>query len=137
VRDSVLNENEIVDAMCRYLENQGYEIQEKCSTKQKGVDIVAKHARLGHLRIEAKGGTSTFSGSARFGKEFSPSQVIDRVAKGFYTAACMSHQNADTVALAFPDSLLFRKYLEKLRPSAKKLSIKIFLVRRDSSVTEF
>ena len=87
-RRLMLNENEIVEAMCRDLTKSGYQILQKCSTTMKGIDIIAKHpSQPGRLLIEAKGGTSARSGSPRFDKGFNSSQVHDRVAKGLYAAA--------------------------------------------------
>lgn len=79
----MLNENDVVAAVCDYLKSQGYEIVQQCATTEQGIDIIARHPeRSGRLLIEAKGGTSSREGSPRYDKGFSPSQVFDRVAKG-------------------------------------------------------
>jgi hypothetical protein len=81
--------------------------------------------------IEAKGGTSSRVGSARFGKPYDNNQVFDRVGKGFYTAGCLYSQrgtDGDEIALAFPDSPLFRKYIIPVKPALLKLGITVFLV---------
>lgn len=134
----MLNENEVVEALCCHLKAQGYDILQKCSVKQRGIDIIAKHPEgRGRLLIEAKGGAAANPGTARYGKDFDRNQVFDRVAKGFFTAACMEQKSGDVVALAFPDSRLFREYLDKLRSSTEKLGITIYLVQPDCSVTMF
>ena len=89
--------------------------------------------------IEAKGGTSTRQGSARFEKGFNRSQVFDRVAKCLYTAAQMyteANGNADRAAMAFPDTPIFRDYLSRDKQVTDKLQITIFLVKEDNRVNE-
>jgi len=134
----VLDENQVVKAVCKYLERDGYSILEFRSTIQKGVDIVAKNKRNGSIiAIEAKGGTSSRNGSARYGRPYSATQVFDRVAKGVYTAMlhlCERPNQCKQVGLAFPDTWTFRKYLEPLLPLFAKLQIAVFLVSASESV---
>jgi Holliday junction resolvase-like predicted endonuclease len=116
----MLDENDVVDAVCRHLEKEGYTILQQRRTTERGIDIVAQHGSwLGKLLVEAKGGTSTRRGSARFEKEYTLQQVFDRVAKGFYTAVelyCKHRQRGEQIGLAFPDSDNFRKYLARIEP---------------------
>ena len=133
----MLNENDVVTAVCCYLESGGYEILQRCSTTDQGIDIVAKHpSNIGRLLVEAKGGTSAREGSARFEKEFNRSQVFDRVAKCLYTAAHMdtARNSDDRVAMAFPDTPLFRDYLGRIKVVTDKLNFSVFLVGQDHSV---
>jgi hypothetical protein len=135
----MLNENQVIDAVCEYLEVQGYDILSKCKTTDHGIDVVAKNASggSGRLLIEAKGGTSAREGSPRYDKGFNRSQVFDRVSKGFYTAACLvqEHQgNGDQVALAFPDTELVRDYLGRVKTGLDALHVAVFLVREDLAV---
>jgi hypothetical protein len=133
----MLNENDVVNACCSYLEGAGYKILQRCSTTNQGIDIIAKHAsEVGRLLVEAKGGTSAREGSARFEKGFNRSQVFDRVAKCLYTAAQMHTESpdGDSVAMAFPDTPLFRHYLSPIRTATDKLGFRVFLVSEDSSV---
>lgn len=136
----MLDENEIVDAVCNYLVAKGYTIIERLRTTQHGIDITAKQSsETGRLLIEAKGGTSTRLGSARFGRSYDTSQVFDRVAKGLYTAAkmrCEHWKNNDKVALAFPDTDTFRKYVDPISPVLKKLEISVFVVSPDKRVVK-
>jgi Holliday junction resolvase-like predicted endonuclease len=122
----MLNENDVVNAMCRHLECAGYEILQRCSTTDQGIDIVAKHpSEIGRLLVEAKGGTSAREGSARFQKCFNRSQVFDRVAKCLYTAAHMHNKSSDgdSVAMAFPDTSLFREYLGRVKAVSEDNSV--------------
>ena len=79
--------------------------------------------------IEAKGGTSARAGTARYKLAFNASQVFDRVAKGFYTAACMYveyRKNGDRVGLAFQDTPPFRNYLKQVKVVTDRLKITVY-----------
>jgi len=128
----MLNENEVIEAVCGHLQSEGYEILQRCSTTEQGTDIIAKRPnQAGRLLIEAKGGTSAREGSPRYKKGFSRSQVFDRVAKAFYTAACMSSEahGEDTVALALPDTMQFREFVARMKAAVDALQIRIYLVK--------
>jgi Holliday junction resolvase-like predicted endonuclease len=136
-----MDENEIVEAVCDYLQKKGYEISKKLHTTEHGIDIVAKN-RISNevIHIEAKGGTSSRIGSRRFGKPYTSSQVFDRVAKGFYTACQMLSQNENAnnkFVLAVPDTILFRKYLNSVKPAMSKLGIGALLVSQTREISEF
>jgi hypothetical protein len=128
----MLTENDVVDAVCGYLRSNGYVIRQRLSTTAKGIDIIAAHPKHpGRLLIEAKGSTSSRAGSARYGFGFDDDQVFDRVAKGFYTGARLyteSRNIGDKVGLAFPDTSLFRKYLDRVKAVMDGLGIVVYLV---------
>lgn len=134
----MLTENDVIDAVCDYLLLHQYEILLRCATNEKGVDIIARQRNgSGRILIEAKGETSARSGSGRFGKPFDSAQVRDHVANAFYTAARLFgefHGHGDSVAMAFPDTPLHRKYLEPLESVTGMLKIGVFLVETDHSV---
>jgi len=68
---TVLTENEIVQTLAEHLRREGYRIDKQLTTLEQGVDIVAIHLATGRrLLVEAKGGTSSKEGTARFGKPF-------------------------------------------------------------------
>jgi hypothetical protein len=74
-------------------------------------------------------------GSARYGKAYDENQIFDRVSKGFFTAGCLysQHHNAgDRIALAFPDAVLFRKYLTRVKPALGALGIDVYIVHTNS-----
>lgn len=134
-----MDENEVIDAICVHLTTQGYDVAQRLHTTEQGVDIVAEHRASGRtLHVEAKGGTSSREGSARYGLGFNPSQVYDRVAKAVYATLCLraKHPNGttDEVALAFPDSAQFRKRLEPIRNQLTAAGLIVFLVAPDKRV---
>jgi hypothetical protein len=136
----VLNENDIVDAVCCYLSGADYAILQRCTTKEHGIDVIAKDIATGkRLLLEAKGGTSTREGSARFNLPFTRNQVFDRVSKCLYTTFRMlvnAHDQNAEVAMAFPDTPLFREHVEAIAPITTKLGLRIFMVAEDHSVKE-
>ena len=111
-----MDENDVVNETCKYLEAHGFLVSQRLSTIERGVDIVAKDASGCTLLVEAKGGTSSREGSARFGKAYTQTQVFDRVAKGVFTCFQLRAKHPDRsryrVMLAVPDSRWFRAYLE-------------------------
>jgi hypothetical protein len=84
------------------------------------------------LYVEAKGGTSSREGSARFGKPFTGNQVFDRVAKAVYTALCLraNHPQRDRedVGVAFPDTPGFRKLLDPISQQLTEAGVRVYLV---------
>lgn len=130
-----MNEDQVVAAVSRFLEREGWTIVSQCSAKDRGIDIVAKRDGV-ECFIEAKGSTSSMEGSARFGKPFTKTQVFDRVAKGFYTAACLRQQkgNDAVVGLALPDESAFRDYAAKVAEPAAKLQVSFYWVRKSGEV---
>lgn len=137
----MIDENAVTHATARYLERQGFKVVQELDATERGVDIVANHSQTGRtLLIESKGGTSTRVGSARYGRPYNQSQVFDRVAKGFYTAAVLHAGRDDpatqSVALAMPNTEHFRRYASDVLQVASKVGITFFMVNQDRSVVE-
>lgn len=130
----MLNENRVVEAVCRHLIAMGYVIEQQCSTRDRGIDIIAaKDGR--RLVVEAKGGTSSFSESNRYGKEDTLSQVYDRVSKGIYACMCLvAERTEDDVVLAVPRTPAFERYLAPVAERLRQIGIKVFFVEEDGEV---
>jgi hypothetical protein len=130
-----MDENEVVEAIAAYLKNQGYSVKQKLTTKQRGIDIKAEHPKKGQVLVEAKGGTSTFEKSARYGKPYTKSQVFDRVAKGIFTSARLKEEyiNSDII-FAVPKTDWFVEYLSQIKNSISSLGLQVFLVKEVGSV---
>jgi len=135
----VLTEDDIVDAVCDYLEANGYSIQKRSATTERGDDIVAMKASSGiTLYIEAKGETSNRRSSARFGKPFDSAQCRDHVANAFYSAAS-NFQGADVsksrrAGIALPKIQRHQDCIAKIQAALDGLQIAIFWVSPDLSV---
>lgn len=132
------DENDVVEAVCLYLTQQGFVIKERRKTTERGIDIVASNPHSGKIiHIEAKGGTSSRHGSARHGEPYTKSQVFDRTAKGIYTLLQMHGKLASTnsdFALAVPDTKWFIEYLNPIKNTLQKLGLQVLLVDEDKNV---
>ncbi|MGI9111289.1 MAG: hypothetical protein ACR2GT_03680 [Gaiellaceae bacterium] len=59
MNQAVLTENDVIAAVCAFLDASDFEIVQRLHTSQKGIDVIARSRRAGDiLRVEAKGGTS-------------------------------------------------------------------------------
>ena len=85
----MLTENESIQTLSEHLRGEGYRIDKQLTTLQQGIDLDATNLATGRrLLIEAKGGTSSKEGTARFGKPFQ-NQARSHVSVAFYCAAQM------------------------------------------------
>lgn len=135
----MFTENDVVDAVCTYLQTAGYKSVSRAQTTETGIDIIAMRPEgSGRLLIEAKGETSARQGSARSGKPFDSAQVRVHVAEAFYTAARLyveHHSSGDSVGIAFPETSLHRRQLNAIKPVIDLLGILVYFVQRDRSVS--
>jgi Holliday junction resolvase-like predicted endonuclease len=132
----MMTEDDVVEAVCRYLQRNQYRIVRRCTTNDHGEDIVAAHSSGITLRIEAKGETSNDSTSKRFGRPFDNSQVETHVAKAFYTAAATLNSDRGRVGVAFPETRLHRKHVGRISAAVQKLGIAVFWVDAEGAVTQ-
>jgi hypothetical protein len=127
----MLTENDVIGAVCNHLGVHGHKILSRCDTAQRGIDIIAARSDgLGRLLVEAKGGNLRCLQKCSLCKSFDSAQVRDHVANAFYIGACLhsdNHHQSDAVALAFPDTPLHRKYLNRHCHSPDTLSQPAFL----------
>ncbi|WP_296869326.1 hypothetical protein [Tibeticola sp.] len=135
----MLTENDVVQAVSRYLEGEGYRIVSSLSTSQRGIDIVAEHpSTKKRLLVEAKGGTSSKEGTANYGNPFTSNQVKTHVSVAFYYAAMLwqKHSSEDAkIALAFPGDATHRALVEGVSSALKLLDVSVFFVDSSSRVT--
>jgi Holliday junction resolvase-like predicted endonuclease len=102
-----LTEDAVVDAVCRKLESAGYTIEQRALATQHGYDIVAR--KDGALIVEAKGAGSSKVGTARYGREFTPNQVLDHFAKAVLKALRIVSACEARAGIAFPDNASHRR----------------------------
>ena len=132
---ALLNENEVVDAIAVHLASCGWEVHQALHGHQRGVDIRATGPDGTHLVVEAKGGTSSRPGSAKYGKPMSPGEVRINIAEAFYTAAVALTQPAvGRSAMGFHDDERHRRFTDPLVAAARALGIGIFWVGDDRQV---
>jgi hypothetical protein len=129
----MLTEDDVVAAVCAYLQSEGWTIVRSAATTQRGDDIVAKRGAEPQVFVEAKGETSNRAGSTRHGKPFDSSQCRDHVANAFYSAAAFIGLGQPAIAL--PDTRRHRAYVAKIGTAMDALGIWVFWVAADSTVS--
>ena len=133
-----MDENQVIQALCRYLVRQGYTIRQRRHTTQQGVDIIAEQTSTGRvLYVEAKGGTSSRQTSRLFGNPYTSVQVRHQVAFGVFSALKLLQKyrsRSSQIALAFPDSQRFRSYLDSVSKILHRLGVVVYLVTVDGDV---
>jgi Holliday junction resolvase-like predicted endonuclease len=126
-----LTENDIVEAVCRYLVTQGFTINQRLTTLQTGDDIVAVRGDEVFC-IEAKGATSARHGSARFGVGFDSAQVHVHVAEAVYKAIQVLTRDSGgkrmRAGIALPSNALHRREIGSIESMLRKLGIAVFWV---------
>lgn len=129
----MLTENDVVDAMCRYLETQGYSILERRTTKEKGIDVVALNPKNScRLLVEAKGATSADSNSKNYGAHFSSQQIRTHTSRAIATATELSSQHPDDqIGIALPASDGHIKSVTKSKAVLQRLGIAVYLVKEN------
>ena len=129
----MIYESQVVYAVSRHLEGDGWTIHQKLKPTQRDDDIVA--AKRGReLRIEAKGEGSERKGSSRHGEPFTRAQVRGHVAVAFYRAAKMRKKNV-RAGMAFPDNEHHREVVAEIQNAVRDLRLCVFWVATDGSVS--
>lgn len=125
----MINENQVVDYVCKYLEDNNYTVSQRLNTNEKGHDIVAYNVNNKKLIIEAKGGTSSKPVTNRFGKDFDRKQVIHQVAMAIY-AVCKTIDSEPEceVGIALPRNEEHMMAVKKIQRAIDLLGIKIYWV---------
>jgi hypothetical protein len=137
----MLNENDIVDAVCEYIETKykHYKIDRRLSTGEQGIDIVASHPKHGtKIIVEAKGGTSSLPQSSKFGEPYNRSKVLHQTAIGLYQVLRRRDEypsrRKTRIFLACPDTPLFREHLNPIKTFVRGFGIQILLVQENGEV---
>lgn len=133
----MLTENDVIKAVCKYLESQDYSGILCKNTNQQGIDIEAISPDGSKLYIEAKGETSSKPYSNRFGKPFDSGQALDHIAKATYTALKMNESkelNAK-VGMALPLETNHKKLINSIKHTLKNLGIIVFWIDENLNVT--
>jgi hypothetical protein len=135
----MLCEDDITDALCAYLEREGFTISQRLRSTERGDDIIASRSSGLRLHVEAKGEGSARVGSSRHGRTFHSGQVFDVVAKAFYRAAAMLQEAREGerryAGVAFPDTPEFRRRVAAIEQSVQRLGLLVFWVQPSRRVT--
>lgn len=128
----MINENQVIEILEKYLKKNNYIIKQKLTTSQKGFDIIAQKG-VHTLYIEAKGETSSKKTSKRYTKQFTKNQVKTHIASAIFTSIkTLSHiQKNERIAIAFPDNEHHREIISQIKDVLHKIEIIIFLVKEN------
>ncbi|WP_431201565.1 hypothetical protein ACQ86E_20735 [Bradyrhizobium betae] len=136
-------EGNVVDALAKQLDRDGWTIITKANThsKERGVDIHAERAGRA-LLIEAKGFPSKFYRNPERASETKPTNPTNQ-AQQWYSHALLKAMRLQTkhpdalVALAFPDFPRYRTLYDETQGGLDKLGVARFLVKEDGQVDSF
>lgn len=131
----MLKETEVIKAVKAHLKDNGWEKVSTSKPHQRGIDILAEFADT-TMAIEAKGGTSSKSHTARFGKPFSSNQKKSHVSRALYTAACTVSDGKHWTGIAVPDDENHERLILDIERALKKLKVTAFLVNDSRKVRE-
>ena len=131
----MLTENDVVEAVARHLEEQGWQITDTSHTDQRGHDILARRDGI-VLAVEAKGGTSSKRGTSRHGLPFNSGQKRSHVSVALYKAACVFSAGQYRPGIALPSDDGHRRLIEDILPALGALKVVVFQVAEDRTVHE-
>lgn len=130
----MLTENDVIGAVARKLEDNGFEIKSTCNTTEHGVDIAAIKDKY-KLLIEAKGGTSSKEGTNRNGKPFDRNQARTHISVALFTAMSYITQYACKdniiIGIALPYEKNHKEFINRVRTAINKLQLVVFWVNND------
>jgi hypothetical protein len=141
----MLKLRDVVNSVCDYLEKtEGYKIPSRWPGH---LTIFANHPDGGRLILDAYGENLWVTEKQTGPRGTAPDKVmneqesLDCVARAFLKAACKldgnSRQDGDIIAMAFPFTNSFWKYLKPLKGTLDRLGIVIFFVGGDKSVMKY
>lgn len=133
-----MDENEVINILCEYLREQGWEILQAITAGARGIDVIAIRNDGLRFLIEAKGGTSSTIGSSRYGKAYTKSQVFDVTSKGLMQCFQNSvrRKENDLIGFACPSGKYFDDYILPIKELIGSLGITIFMVSTGKNVIE-
>lgn len=136
----VLNEDNVANAVGRWLEERGFEVR-VITSKQRGYDIDARHpASDVRWVIEAKGATSSKPESRRYGQEGGSAGAYFGTAAAFHNAVAWTGREelkAANIGLALPATRWFNIHSYKLHPACAMMGITVFRVDENGKVSLF
>ncbi|MDE0055469.1 MAG: hypothetical protein OXT64_14640 [Gammaproteobacteria bacterium] len=117
----MLTENDVVSAVVKHLQKNGWHIERTSSTSERGHDILATKGET-TLAVEAKkGGKSSKPGTSRYGKSFDSGQKRAHVAVALYKAATVFGTGQYRPGIALPSDDRHRTLIDAIG-SARVLS---------------
>jgi Holliday junction resolvase-like predicted endonuclease len=137
----MLNENDVVELVTKYLLDNGYTIVQSLDTNSKGIDIIADHLKTNdRLFVEAKGETSSKEHTNRFGKAFDSKQVRNHISRAVFSAmkvvSLKPAGKKTKAAIALPSTDGHKKEFENIKAAVRQLNIKVFWVDTEKVIED-
>lgn len=132
---TVMDENEVIEKCCIYLESRGWKIKSKVAAGNRGVDIIVADPTSVIYYIEAKGGTSSQINSPKYGEPYNKTKVFDVTSKGLMQ--CFHHLAKEPdvkVGFTYPAGKYFSCYMDPIKPVLTGVGLTLFCVHADGSV---
>lgn len=131
----MLTENDVSDAVRKYLVANNYWITQQLTTNQTGVDIVAVAENGTKCFVEAKGATSSKPTSNKYGKEFDKSQVKTHVGVALVAAFKVKNEfpNSESI-IALPDNLNHVALIESMKASILASGIQVWFIADSGTI---
>jgi hypothetical protein len=136
----VLYEDDVVEAVCRYLERNNYLIRQSLTSVQRGHDIIADKQGdpTWRLYVEAKGEGSSKPTTARYGSSFNSAQVFDHVAKAVLKALRVASWDTtgpqSRAGIALPENTAHVKEIKIVSRALRNIGIAVFWVDQEKNV---
>jgi hypothetical protein len=136
----MLYEDDVVDAVCRYLEHNGYVIRQSLTSVQRGHDIIADKRvdPTWTLYVEAKGEGSSKATTARYGSSFNSGQVFDHVAKAVLKALRVASWDTtepqSRAGIALPENAAHVQQVEMVGRALRNAGVAVFWVDQNKRV---
>lgn len=132
-----LSENQVCEAVAKYLESEGFTAVEWVPAGAQGIDVRCgpSNSHPGWI-IEAKGGISSKPRNAS--KPYQNGSIFTLVSQAFNTATChrdRDDRNGRAVGVAIPAGGWFDTHSKKLERACGELGITIFRVADDGKVS--
>ena len=129
-----LTEDETVELLIKYLENDGYNIISFCTGHKRGTDIVGEKNHR-KLLVEVKGARANHNSKIKKRPYFDSGQIKDHFGKAIVKVLELKSDNENCdVAIAHPDDESIKKHLDKSIKQLKKLEIIHFWVSKNGNV---
>ena len=134
---NMINQNEVIDAVCKHLNSQGYPEIRRRYTNQRGIDIEATSSDGSKFYIEAEGETSSKLDSPRYGKPFKGGQPETHVSRVTYKALKIKESKELTakVGIALPLETKHQELIKDIKHTLKDLGVIVFWVDKNLNVT--
>lgn len=134
----MLLELDIIDTICKELEQKGYIIvSRKKEIRHDGIDIIAKKVKDNGLKeffyIEVVGETSSDPNSPRFGEPFDSSACKVHVSEQLYSCIeLLSRPKIGgatyKIGMAFADNKYYRNHINPIKNALEELNIKVMFI---------